>query len=79
MTPKCRFPPLWLGTDMKGAAFVYLIALCDDEAEEIDKTEQMLDSYRERNPGMVVRNTILLPFPMLRSSFAASIPSFWGM
>ena len=37
---------------MKGAAFVYLIALCDDEAEEIDKTEQMLDSYRERNPGM---------------------------
>ena len=34
---------------MKGAAFVYLIALCDDEAEEIDKTEQMLDSYRERN------------------------------
>lgn len=27
----------------------------------------------------VVRNTSLLLFPMLRSSFAASIPSFFGM
>ncbi len=35
---------------MKGAAFVYLIALCDDEAEELDKTEQMLGKYKERNP-----------------------------
>lgn len=35
---------------MKGATFVYLIALCDDEAEELDKTEQMLGSYKERNP-----------------------------
>lgn len=35
---------------MKGAAFVYLIALCDDEEADLDKTEQMLGVYKERNP-----------------------------
>ncbi len=30
---------------------MYLIALCDDEAAELDKTEWMLKSYMKRHPG----------------------------
>lgn len=30
---------------------MYLIALCDDEAAELDKTEWMLRRYAERHPG----------------------------
>lgn len=29
---------------------MYLIALCDDEITELNKTEQMLDSYKKRHP-----------------------------
>lgn len=31
---------------------MYQIALCDDEAEDLDKTERMLDSYKEKNPNI---------------------------
>lgn len=29
---------------------MYLIALCDDETEELNKTEQMLNSYKREHP-----------------------------
>lgn len=31
---------------------MYQIALCDDETEELDKTEQMLNGYEKKNPEM---------------------------
>lgn len=32
---------------------MYLIALCDDEKKELDKTENMLDTYQKQHPGCV--------------------------
>lgn len=31
---------------------MYLIALCDDEKAELKKTQQMLDNYEKKHPGM---------------------------
>lgn len=31
---------------------MYLIALCDDETAELDKTEQMINDYEKRHPGI---------------------------
>ena len=31
---------------------MYHIALCDDEAAELDKTEQMLSEYQKRHAGV---------------------------
>lgn len=40
---------------MGGVLSVYLIALCDDETEELNKTEQMLYDYKKKHPGMDFR------------------------
>ena len=29
---------------------MYLVAICDDETEELDKTEQMLRNYEKKYP-----------------------------
>ena len=31
---------------------MYLIALCDDESEELEKTEKMLSDYEKKHPGL---------------------------
>ncbi len=31
---------------------MYLIALCDDEPEELEKTEKLLDDYAKKHPGL---------------------------
>lgn len=37
-------------SEKDGNGIMYLIALCDDETDELDKAEEMLNAYRNRNP-----------------------------
>lgn len=36
--------------EKKGAMRMYRIALCDDDAQELDKTEKMLRTYEKEHP-----------------------------
>lgn len=33
---------------------MYLVAICDDETEELDKTEQMLRNYEKNIPRQIL-------------------------
>lgn len=41
------------GRITKETTMMYLIAICDDEKKELDKTERMLDAYQRDHPGCV--------------------------